>query len=114
MLIAVRLRDKFQRGELSSDLFKEWLRNIPAAVEEVKVEAGFDSFSSLILFSIPISMSCYLPRDLAIIKLGPVTSSNFRQSTRNHTTQRKFNSPLFKGKFNFGFLDTPVDMEDWN
>lgn len=76
MLLAVRLKNSLRVGELSPDLFKEWLRNIPAAVEEVKVEAGFDSFSSIIIVSISISLSIYLPQDPAIIKLGPITSLN--------------------------------------
>jgi hypothetical protein len=45
-------------------------------VDEVKVEAGFDSFSSLLIVSVPISLSIYVPRDPAVIRLGPITSSN--------------------------------------
>jgi hypothetical protein len=73
---AIRLRDTFSPHELSKDLFKEWLRTIPALVDEVKVEAGFDSFSSLLIVSVPISLSIYVPRDPAVICLGPITSSN--------------------------------------
>jgi hypothetical protein len=73
---AIRLKDTFLPHELSKDLFKEWLRTIPALVDEVKVEAGFDSFSSLLIVSVPISLSIYVPRDPAVICLGPITSSN--------------------------------------
>jgi hypothetical protein len=73
---AIRLKDTFRPHELSKDLFKEWLRTIPALVDEVKVEAGFDSFSSLLIVSVPISLSIYVPRDPAVICLGPITSSN--------------------------------------
>jgi hypothetical protein len=76
LTFAVRLKDTLRASELSEDLFKEWLRTIPAVVEEVKVEAGFDSFSSLLIVSLPIAMSLYIPRDPAIICLGPVTSFN--------------------------------------
>jgi hypothetical protein len=73
---AIRLKDTFRPHELSKDLFKEWLRTIPALVDEVKVEAGFDSFSSLLIVSVPISLSIYVPRDPAVVCLGPITSSN--------------------------------------
>jgi len=73
---ALRLKDTLQPSELSKDLFKEWLRTIPAMVEEVKVEAGFDSFSSLVIISLPIAMSLYVPKDPAVMCLGPITSPN--------------------------------------
>ena len=41
LAFAVRLRDNIQAGELSADLFLEWLRHIPTIAEQVKVEAGF-------------------------------------------------------------------------
>ncbi|CZR65496.1 related to cholesterol oxidase precursor [Phialocephala subalpina] len=73
---AIRLQEDFRVGELSSDLFQEWLRNLPASVAEVKIEAGFHSFSSLLIVSVPICMSIYMPRDPAVISLGPITSFN--------------------------------------
>jgi WD40 repeat protein len=76
MSFAVRLQDTFRPEELCEDLFKEWLRLVPVLVEEVKVEAGFGSFSSLLIVSVPISLSIYLPRDPAVISLGPITTSN--------------------------------------
>ena len=87
---AIRLKDTFRPHELSKDLFKEWLRTIPALVDEVKVEAGFDSFSSLLIVSVPISLSIYVPRDPAVICLGPITSSNLISgdaSTANLTSE---------------------------
>jgi len=59
-------------------------------VDEVKVEAGFDSFSSLLIVSVPISLSIYVPRDPAVICLGPITSSNLISgdaSTANLTSE---------------------------
>jgi hypothetical protein len=76
LAFAIRLRDNFSAGELSTELFTEWLRTMPAIAAEVKVEAGFDSFSTLVIVSIPIYLLAYLPCDPAIISLGPVTSLN--------------------------------------
>jgi hypothetical protein len=88
LAFAIRLRDNFQVGELSTDLFLEWLRHIPTIAEQVKVEAGFDSFSSLLIVSIPISLSGYLPTDRAIISLGPIGSSNLITNwPRSHSPQ---------------------------
>jgi hypothetical protein len=49
---------------------------MPAIGEEVQIEAGFDSFSTLLIVSLPIAISSYLPRNNAIISLGPITSMN--------------------------------------
>jgi hypothetical protein len=57
-------------------LFTEWLKGIPAVAEEVRVEAGFGSFSTLLIVSLPMALTAYLPRDPAITFLGPITSSN--------------------------------------
>ncbi|KAK0099562.1 hypothetical protein ONS96_008063 [Cadophora gregata f. sp. sojae] len=76
MAFAIRLKDDFNVGDLSSDLFLQWLGNLPASVAEVKMEAGFHSFSSLLIVSVPICMSIYMPQDPAVISLGPITSFN--------------------------------------
>jgi len=76
LLFAVRIKETFQPSELSTDLFSEWLRIIPLLVEEVKVEAGFDSFSSILIVSLPISLSSYIPTNPAVMCLGPIRSRN--------------------------------------
>lgn len=76
LAFAIRLNDTLRPDQLRTDLFVEWLRSVPAVAEEVKVEAGFDSFSSLIILSIPISLSTFLPDNRAIVSLGPITSLN--------------------------------------
>ncbi|KAH7412828.1 hypothetical protein BKA64DRAFT_338838 [Cadophora sp. MPI-SDFR-AT-0126] len=43
-LFAIRFREDIKGEDLSVKLFTEWLRSIPAAVEEVCVEAGFKCF----------------------------------------------------------------------
>jgi hypothetical protein len=82
LAFAIRLSDNFQVDQLSTDLFLEWLRHIPTIADQVKVEAGFDSFSSLLIVSIPLSLSGYLPPNRAILSLGPITSSNLIPSPR--------------------------------
>lgn len=74
-LFAVRFREDIRSENLSVDHFKEWLRSIPAAVEEVCVEGGFECFSTLLLITIPLSMSSYIPQHPAIFPLGAVKSS---------------------------------------
>jgi hypothetical protein len=60
LAFAIRLRDTFRPGEQLQQLFLEWLRNMPAIGEEVQIEAGFDSFSTLLIVSLPIAISSYL------------------------------------------------------
>jgi hypothetical protein len=85
LAFAIRLRDNIKADDLSTDLFLEWLRHIPAITEQVKVEVGFDSFSSLLIVSIPLSLSGYLPPDRAVISLGPINSSNLISSLHTAT-----------------------------
>lgn len=76
MAFAIRLKENFKVGDLSSNMFQERLRHLPASVAEVKIEAGFHSLSSLLIVSVPICMSIYIPKDPAIISLGPIGSLN--------------------------------------
>ena len=90
LALAIRLRDNFDATELSTELFAEWLRIMPTIAAEVKVEAGFTSFSTLLIVSIPIGLSGYLPPDSAVIPLGPITSSNILKTPRltvEHTAE---------------------------
>jgi hypothetical protein len=76
LAFSVRLSDNFKPGEDIKDLFVEWLRNIPTIAKEVKIEACFDSFSTLLIISLPLSLLAYLPHDPSLISLGPILSGN--------------------------------------
>jgi hypothetical protein len=76
LLFAIRLEENIRAEDLSKEYFAEWLRAMPAAVEEVKVEAGFKSDSTLLLVSVPLSFWPYLPQRPATFLLGPIRSSN--------------------------------------
>jgi hypothetical protein len=72
LAFAIRLRETFCPSEDLRDLFAGWLRNIPAIAGQVKVEAGFDAFSALVIVSLPLDLSAYLSQDPAVISLGPI------------------------------------------
>ncbi|KAL2061195.1 hypothetical protein VTL71DRAFT_7468 [Oculimacula yallundae] len=77
ILFSVRLKESFKPNELSTEMLTEWFRMIPlAGIEDVKIEAGFDSFSSVVIVSVPIAMSAYIPMHPAVCCLGPITSRN--------------------------------------
>jgi hypothetical protein len=76
LALAIRFNENLRLEDLSTDLFIEWLRTMPVVAQQVRVEAGFDSFSSLLIVSIPISLSAYLSYNPAVSCLGPITSSN--------------------------------------
>jgi hypothetical protein len=102
LALAIRLRDNFVATELSTELFAEWLRIMPTIAAEVKVEAGFGSFSTLLIVSIPIGLSGYLPPDSAVISLGPITSSNIVKTPRlagEHTAGFKATQRASSGSF---------------
>ncbi|KAH8782460.1 hypothetical protein BGZ57DRAFT_758998, partial [Hyaloscypha finlandica] len=71
-LFAVRFKDDLRAEDLSVELFRDWLRAIPAAAEEVCIEAGFKCFSTLVFITVPISMRAYVPDNPAIFYLGTV------------------------------------------
>lgn len=76
LAFAIRLEDSFRPGEDIKDLFLQWLRDMPNIAKQVKIEAGFDAFSTLVIVSLPIDVCAYLSRDPAIISLGPIVSGN--------------------------------------
>ncbi|KAH6713371.1 hypothetical protein BKA61DRAFT_552970 [Leptodontidium sp. MPI-SDFR-AT-0119] len=76
LLFAIRMRDTFQPGEDMVELFAEWMRCMPTIADEVNVEASFDSYSTIVIISLPVSVAAYLPQDPSIISLGPITSEN--------------------------------------
>jgi hypothetical protein len=76
LAFAVRLSESFLPSENIEKLLLEWLRDLPLIAEEVKIEAGFDSFSTLLILSIPFSLSAYMPFDPAVVPLGPIKSEN--------------------------------------
>jgi hypothetical protein len=62
--------------DLTEDLFIEWLRMLPTAAECVKAEAGWSSFSTLLIVSLPLAFWRYLPVDPAVNSVGIIRSSN--------------------------------------
>jgi hypothetical protein len=82
LALAIRFNDDLRLQDLSTDLFVEWLRTIPSVAQQVRVEAGFESFSSLLVVSIPICLFAYLSYNPAVTCLGPITSSNLVDSAR--------------------------------
>lgn len=76
LAFAVRLGETFRPSDDIKHLFASWLRDMPAIAEEVKTEAGFDSFSTLLIVSIPFALSAYIPSHAAVLSLGPILSGN--------------------------------------
>ncbi|TGO12049.1 hypothetical protein BTUL_0095g00070 [Botrytis tulipae] len=69
ILLSVRLEEDLA-PELSADLFAEWLRMMPVIANSVTVEAGFGSFSTLILVSMPTPIWVFLGKDPAFNLVG--------------------------------------------
>ncbi|KAG4438265.1 hypothetical protein IFR05_006247 [Cadophora sp. M221] len=74
--ITIRLQETLASSDFSVDIFSEWIRMMPVLAESVKVEAGFASFSTLLIVSLPVAMWCYLPNNPAISIAGIIRSSN--------------------------------------
>lgn len=76
LAFAIRLRETFQPSDDMRDHITEWLSNMPIPADQVKVVAGFDAFSTLVILSVPLAISAYLSFDPAVISLGPIRSEN--------------------------------------
>jgi hypothetical protein len=55
LAFSVRLRETINPEEHMTKLFTEWLKDFPVVAEEVSVEAGFGSFSTLLIVSLPMA-----------------------------------------------------------
>jgi hypothetical protein len=104
LALAIRFNENLRLEDLSTDLFIEWLRTMPVVAQQVRVEAGFDSFSSLLIVSIPISLSAYLSYNPAISCLGPITSRNLVAPV----PRRPFKTPIaevYEGNISHDVVD---------
>ena len=74
--LTVRLKETMAASQLSEDLLADWLRMMPVNAEQVKVEAGFTSFSTLLIVSLPVEIWCYLDSHPAMTLMGFARSRN--------------------------------------
>ena len=61
---------------LNIDTWGEWTRQIPALVDRAKIHAVYDSYSTLVLFSVPVAVWDLLPPDPAYVVIGFIRSPN--------------------------------------
>lgn len=87
LLFSIRIQEDVNPNELSSELFADWLRQIPLSTNQVRVEAGFKSDSTLLMVSLPIAFHGYLRKDPAIQLLGTIRSKNCMQVTAQEVTE---------------------------
>ncbi|KAH7348510.1 hypothetical protein BKA65DRAFT_500745 [Rhexocercosporidium sp. MPI-PUGE-AT-0058] len=102
-LFLVRFIEDIPTEDLSVELFKDWISSCPAAVAEIRIEASYKCFSTLVFITVPLAMQAYMPKDPAIMALGPVNSSIILHNTLKNTLQqvqeektREFNPEKFK------------------
>jgi hypothetical protein len=99
LAFAIRLRETFLPRDDIQNLFTAWLRDMPAIAEEVKVEAGFDNFSTLLIVSIPFAFLAYMPSDAAVVSLGPISSENKITPMSPAKSDREISTSLLKGLY---------------
>jgi hypothetical protein len=119
LAFAIRLRETFSPCAYNQNLFTAWLKDMPAIAEEVKVEAGFDSFSTLLIVSIPFALSAYMPSDAAVVSLGPISSENkiilSPAKPDPDLSTRSVNNTfgLFRRPMDSAVNSTPAMLEPW-
>lgn len=77
VLIAISLSSDVSQ-DLDSRSWQDWLRQIPALVDCVNVEAAYRSRSTLLLVSMPIAIWNLLPESEATSFIGFISSPNLR------------------------------------
>ncbi|TGO80177.1 hypothetical protein BELL_0013g00280 [Botrytis elliptica] len=101
ILLSVRLKEDLA-PELSADLFAEWLRMMPVIANSVTVEAGFSSFSTLILVSMPTPTWVCLGRDPAFNLVGIIK----KKPNIKITSPPSFSTLEVSGSSNYQSLKT--------
>ncbi|KAH8775791.1 hypothetical protein F5882DRAFT_268098, partial [Hyaloscypha sp. PMI_1271] len=56
LLFNIRIQEDVKFGDLSIEMFTDWLRDVPVSSSLVRVEAGFASDSTLLMVSMPAAM----------------------------------------------------------
>ena len=124
MLFAVRLEEATSTNDLNLDAFIEWCRSIPASVHEIKVEAQFESDSTIILVKTPLPLWVCLKDHPAVMTIGPVRSSNILAAGVNPSIQEveelgtswagslsKQNKDTLSGAFDGPIWDTDMSTD---
>lgn len=78
VLLSIRLEKDYFEGEMSENIrvWREWIRNMPQEAKNIQVEAIYESFSTLVLFTMPVTLWNLLPNNLAYSFVGFTTSDN--------------------------------------
>jgi hypothetical protein len=78
VLLSIRLEKDYFEDEMSENIriWREWIRNIPPEAKGIKIEAIYDSFSTLVLLTMPIALWDLLPNNSAYSFVGFTTSDN--------------------------------------
>ncbi|KAE9366835.1 hypothetical protein N431DRAFT_471868 [Stipitochalara longipes BDJ] len=76
LLFSIRVSEDVKVGDFSPEVFLDWLKSVPIKANLVRVEAGFASDSTLVIFSILPAILGYLPENSALTLLGTIKSKN--------------------------------------
>jgi hypothetical protein len=72
ILLTIRL----EKTELDIQVWRDWLRNLPAEGQDIKIDGIYRSFSTLLLLRMPVTIWNLLPENPAYSFVGFVTSEN--------------------------------------
>ena len=92
VLIAVALEED---QPLQLDTWVEWLRDIPAIAKYARVEGIYESYSTLMLLSLPVNIWDLIPNNPAVSFIGFVKSQDLLkpQSSESSTAQAAKSAP---------------------
>jgi len=76
LLFSIRVSEDVKASDFSPEIFLDWLKKVPIKTNLVRVEAGFASDSTLVMFSILPAILGYLPENPAMTLLGTIKSKN--------------------------------------
>ncbi|KAK0516424.1 hypothetical protein JMJ35_001027 [Cladonia borealis] len=93
VLIAVALEED-QRLQL--DPWAEWLRDIPAIAKYARVEGIYESYSTLMLLSLPVNIWDLIPNNPAVSFIGFIKSQDLlkTQPSESSTAQAAKSAPI--------------------
>jgi hypothetical protein len=89
VLLAIRIaEDYLATDDRDHKIYewREWIRNMPSAGRDIKIHGVYESFSTLVLLSVPTTVWTLLPKNPAYSFIGFITSDNILPSLDSSTS----------------------------
>ncbi|KAE8443356.1 hypothetical protein EG329_001914 [Mollisiaceae sp. DMI_Dod_QoI] len=117
VLLAIRISEDYLATDSREHKiyeWREWIRNIPLAARDIKIQGVYESFSTLVLLSVPTAVWTLLPENPAYSFIGFITSDNILSSLDSPQPHQSLTIPEFsqvvETPTQIGYHNVPYSM----